>query len=274
MKKARLWLCGLSASVCLGAAGGALAAGGGPASCDRESSAATADPAKHFLVLAGSSGVFYDRSGPSFVMLMRSGAAAEEVEMGAVGIYADQEGRAVFGSVPWQTYDAFLREPAKGSAKVLMRFQINEPQYERVLDVLRTWERRARADELLYDDNVFMNNILLVKQATEELNRCRQTVNLYKLDWSPEDRISDDNPPSRVPLLVFEELKRQNASLHVPDGRMPGALLTLAGTDPLPAREPAPVAEEERAPERAHEDHSHHHHHQTGHVQGDIDHGK
>ena len=60
-----------------------------------------------------------------------------------------------------------------------------------------------------------MNNILLVKQATEELNRCRKCIDLYQLDWGLDDRISDDNARSRVPFLVFEELKRRNASLHV-----------------------------------------------------------
>jgi hypothetical protein len=256
MKRVGLWVSALAASVCLGAAWGAVAATAS-GSCEREASSARSDAARHFLVLAAAKDVFYDRSGPSFVMLIRTDPTSDESEMGAVGIYPDGQGRAVFGSVPWQTYDAFLREPGKRSQSVMLRLQINEPQYERILGILRSWDRRAREDELLYRDDVFMNNILLVKQATEELNRCRQTVDLYKLDWSLEDRISDDNPRSHVPRLVFEELKRRNASLHVADSTMPAGLLPLAGSEPLSAREPVPEEATVRDPAAAH---AHHHH--------------
>jgi hypothetical protein len=243
MKRAGLWLRGLTAAaVCLAGACGALAANA-TGSCEREGKwTPSATTARHFLVLAASRDVFYDRSGPSFVMLMRANAANEESEMGAVGIYADDKRRAVFGSVPWQAYDAFLREPGKQSPNVMLRLEINEPQYERILGILRSWDRRARENQLLYKDDLFMNNILLVKQATEELNRCQEAFRLYRLDWGLDDRISDDNARSQVPRLVFEEMKRNNASLHVPDSRMPRGLLTLAGSEPLPARAKAVVS--------------------------------
>jgi hypothetical protein len=239
MKRAGLWLRGLAGAACLGAAWGALAGVAG--SCESEASAAhSAATPRYFLVLAASTGVFYNRSGPSFVMLMKAGAGTDESAMGAVGIYANHEGSPVFGAVPWQVYDAFLHEPEKKSQDVMLRLEINEPQYQRVLGVLRGWEKRARENELLYPDEVFMNNILLVKQATEELNRCRQSVNLYQLDWGVNDRISDNNPPSRVPYLVFAELKRLNADRHVSDSHMPQGLASLAGAEPLPVRPPAP----------------------------------
>jgi|GEM_PF-1482353 len=260
MKRAGVWLRGLTASVCLVAAWSAPAATM-PGSCDREASWVPSQTTRHFLVLAASQDVFYDRSGPSFVMVMKTDAATDEAEMGAVGIYADDKRRAVFGSVPWQAYDAFLREPAKQSSSVLLRLEINEPQYERVLGILRSWDRRAREDQLLYGDDVFMNNILLVKQATEELNRCRQSVALYKLDWGIGDRISDEHARSRVPMLVFEELKRRNALLHVPDSEMPKGLVRLAGSTPLPARTVAPAKKAAApAPVQRHEHHEHAHH--------------
>jgi hypothetical protein len=259
MKRVGLWVRALTASVCMGAAWGAVAETA-PGSCERETSSARSSAARHFLVLAAAKEVFYDRSGPSFVMLIRADITADESEMGAVGIYPDDQGRAVFGSVPWQTYDAFMREPGKRSQSIMLRLEINEPQYERILGVLRSWDRRAREDQLLYRDDVYMNNILLVKQATEELNRCRESVNLYKLDWSLEDRISDDNPRSHVPRLVFEELRRQNASVHVADSTMPAGLLSLAGSEPLLARKPAPEEAAVRDPAAAH---AHHHHHVT-----------
>jgi hypothetical protein len=227
MKRAGLWLRGLTAVVCLAAASGVLAEDA-PGSCERETSTVASGTARHFLVLAASQGVFFDRSGPSFMMLMRTDAATDESVMGAVGVYADDKRRAVFGSVPGEIYDTFLREPDKRSSNVMLRLEINPPQYERILGVLKSWDRRAREDQLLYGADVFMNNILLVKQATEELNRCRESVKLYKLDWGIDDRISDEHARSRVPFLVFEELKRRNAALHVPDSRMPQGLLAFA----------------------------------------------
>ena len=140
----------------------------------------------------------------------------------------------------------------------MLRLEINGPQYERVLDVMRAWERRAREPALLYPDDLFLNNILLVKQTTEELNRCRPTVNLYKVDWGIEDRISDTNAPSRVPFLVFEELRRRNVALHVPDSKMPKGLLAAAGTPPLPADSAAAATPTVvRPPPTAHVHHMH-----------------
>jgi hypothetical protein len=193
--------------------------------CDREASGAPSSTTRHFLVLAASQGVFFDGSGPSFVMLMKMNAATDEADIGAVGVYADERRRAVFGAVPGRTYAAFLRDPGKQSASVMLRLEINETQYERVLDILKAWDRRAREGQLLYRQDVFMDNILLVKQATETLNQCRRAVDLYQLDWGTEDRISDEHARSLVPFLVFAEMKRRNAALHVPDSKMPAGLI-------------------------------------------------
>jgi hypothetical protein len=111
----------------------------------------------------------------------------------------------------------------------MLRLEINGPQYERVRGLLQAWERRAEENQLLYGEEVFMNNILLVKQVTEELNRCRQTVDLYQLDWGINDQISDNNPPAQVPFLVFQELIRRNSALHVTDSKMPEELLSPSG---------------------------------------------
>jgi hypothetical protein len=258
-----LWLRGLSLTVCLAAAWGALAADA-PGSCAPDASAVSADDARRFLVLAASRGVFYDQSGPAFVMLMKTQAAIDEVEMGAVGIFADEKKRAVFGAVPWRAYDPFLREPAKKSGKVLLRLEIDEAQYGRILGILRDWQRRAREGELLYPNDVYMNNILLVKQATEALNSCEPAIDLYTLDWGVNDEISDNNRRSQVPLLVFEELKRRNASLHVPDSRMPEGLLQVVGSEPLAARVPGPEPLPAARPAAAEHEHHHHHHESAG----------
>jgi hypothetical protein len=173
------------------------------------------------MVLAGRSNVFYDRSGPAFVMLIKS--SAEESAMGAVGIYAGASRQPVFGPVPANAYEEFVREPSS-TTDVMLRLEITGPQYQRALQILRTWDRRVRERALLYPD-IALDNILLVKQATEELNRCAQTLASYPLDWGLQDDISENNPQLRIPFEYFKELKRLNAARHVTDAAMPAALL-------------------------------------------------
>ena len=178
------------------------------------------DPNRYFMVLAGRRGVFYDSSGPTFPMMIKTDGRQTQID--AVGIYGTG-GYWSFGPVPAETYNYFMKEPPRSDSEVMLRLEITGVQYERALKVVRTWARRVREGDLLYPD-LPMDNILLVKQVTESLNQCGETVKLYKLDWSLEDRISsssprDDNPISRTPFMYFQELRRLNESLHVNDER-------------------------------------------------------
>lgn len=208
-----------------GSPGPLLAASG----CETEGKRSSADSTRYFMVLAASTGVFYERSGPSFVVLMRAGA--DDYDIGALGIYAGDNKQPVFGPVPPESYEELLRETGKTSAKksakesnVMLRLELNAAQYERTLNVLRSWERRVREKALLYPE-IAMDNILLVKQTTEELNRCSRTIVAYNLDWGLQDDISEHNAPLRIPYEYFKELKRLNGAKHVPDPAMPPALL-------------------------------------------------
>src|SRR5262245_4926420 len=170
---------------------------------------------RYFLVLAGQRGTFYDNSGPAFPMLIKLDGERTQVE--AVGIYSIQ-GRRKFGIVPEETCLEFMKEPRDASCTML-RLDITSSQYERALKVLRTWERRVKEDALLYRKSP-MNNLLLVKEVAESLNQCgEKEIKVYKLDWSLEDRLSDEIPPSQVPFLFFKEMKRLNESLHVRDDK-------------------------------------------------------
>lgn len=188
--------------------------------------------ARHFIVLAAQSDVFYDRSGPAFVMLIKRDG--QQLDIGAMGVYADENAQPRFGAVPASDYEAVLRE-APGGNEVMLRLQISAPIYERVLEVLRTWERRVREGALLYPE-IAMDNILLVKQATEELNRCGTTITPYALDWGLDDLISENNLTRRVPFEYFKELQRLNQDKHVDDAAMPvaallGAAASMRSTD-------------------------------------------
>ncbi len=173
---------------------------------------------QYYMILAGQTDVFYDRSGPTFVMLMRT--AADETDVGAFGIYAGERKQPVFGPVPSSFYERFVSESRKSRrpSDVLLRLAISKPQYDRALQVLQSWDRRVRENALLYPE-IAMDNILLVKQATEELNRCSQVLVPYELDWRLEDGISEHNVASRIPYEYFRELARLNAARHVPQAQ-------------------------------------------------------
>ena len=199
--------------------GASVAYGGN--SCEAEKTRVQPDAQRHFVVFAGRTQVFYERSGPTFVMLMRTGR--DETEIGAFGIHAGAGGQPVFGAVPASEYQQFLRD-SDSSRGVMLRVEVNAAQYQRVLDILSNWDRRVRESALLYPD-VAMDNILLVKQASEELNRCEPTLVPYRLDWGLEDEISEHNIALRIPFEYFRALKQLNAARHVPDSAMPAALL-------------------------------------------------
>ena len=183
--------------------------------CEQESGTVRPDPQQYYMILAGQTDVFYDHSGPTFVMLQRT--AADETDVGAFGIYAGERKQPVFGPVPTNVYERFVSESRK-PADVLLRLSISKPQYDRTLAVLQSWERRVRENALLYPD-IAMDNILLVKQATEELNRCGETIAGYELDWGLQDDISEHNVASRIPYEYFRELARLNAARHVADAK-------------------------------------------------------
>ena len=221
MQRTILHLCALASLLLAGAPGTLLARN----SCEAEAKEIGTGSTRYFMVLAARNDVFYERSGPAFVVLIKAGKDAYDI--GALGIYAGDSRQPVFGPVPASSYQPFLRESGEASARksdVMLRLEINAAQYGRALQVLRTWERRVRERALLYPE-IALDNILLVKQATEELNRCTRTIVSYDLDWGLQDDISEHNAPLRIPYEYFKELKRLNGARHVADSAMPPALL-------------------------------------------------
>src|SRR5690606_29226176 len=146
---------------------------------------------RHLMVLAARRGVFYDGGGPSAVVLIEVDEAAGEMLTGAVGLYADEVGGFQFGAVPPAVYDPLVAAP-EGGDSVMLRLEISPVQYADVLDVLSTWERRARERALLYRGDLLMNQILMLKQATEAAARCDSEIDLYTLDWGIGDYISEE----------------------------------------------------------------------------------
>jgi hypothetical protein len=183
------------------------------------------DPYRYFIVLAARTGEFYDRSGPAFPMLIK--LVGKESVVDAFGTYS-KAGTRAFGTVPSQAYADFLKEPQQDS-EVMLRLEINSAQYERGLNILRSWERRVREGALLYPARSPLNNILLVKAVAETLNQCSDEIKIYQLNYlHPEDWITTQYGSPLVPFNYFKELRRLNESLHVRDDKFKQAL--LAGT--------------------------------------------
>jgi hypothetical protein len=183
------------------------------------------DDHRHFIALAARTGTFYDRSGPAFPMLMRTDGRAMEVA--AVGTYAVGSARQ-FGAVPPASYREFLKEPTDPDG-VMLRVEISAAQYQRALEILGTWKRRAEEGALLYAKRSHLNNVLLTKAVAESLNRCAEEVDLYPLNWVyEEDALSGTYAPKDIPFQYFRELRRRNASRHIGDE----AFQKLAGVLP------------------------------------------
>ena len=79
--------------------------------CEQELRTTRSDTQQYYMILAGQTDVFYDRSGPTFVMLQRT--AADETDVGAFGIYAGERKQPVFGPVPAGVYERFVSESRK-----------------------------------------------------------------------------------------------------------------------------------------------------------------
>lgn len=172
------------------------------------------DSNRYFIVLVARAGEFYDSSGPAFPILTR--ISPHETVTDAVGTYSNL-GQSAFGRVPALAYKEFMRE-ARSDSEVMLRLEINSAQYERAIKVLQTWDRRVREDALLYQYQIPLNNIVLIKAVTETLNACRDDFKLYKLNYiHPEDWISDSYSPQFIPFFYFKELKKLNGPRHVTD---------------------------------------------------------
>jgi len=173
------------------------------------------DPDRYFIILVARQNEFYDTSGSAFPIVVKLAGGVPKID--AAGTYSDH-GQAAFGTVPPDTYKAYLRD-ARGDSEVILRLEINSRQYERAAKVVQEWQRRAREGALLYrspDSNVSLNNVLLVKAVTETLNLCQNDFDLYKLDYSyPGDWITDQYSPEFIPFFFFKELKRRNEARHI-----------------------------------------------------------
>jgi hypothetical protein len=179
------------------------------------------DPNRYFIVLSARKGEFYDSSGSAFPTLIKLVGGAPTID--AFGVYL-AKGERAFGAVPPDVYKNYLRE-ARTDSETTLRLEINSRQYERVLKIIKEWERRDREGALLYnnaretlDDATYLNNILIVKAVAESLNQCSVDFDLYPLNYvQKDDWISDKFRSALVPFYFIKELRQRNEARHIPD---------------------------------------------------------
>jgi hypothetical protein len=191
------------------------------------------DPQRYFVVLAAGKGdPGFGAAG--FAMLINTDGVHTRTD--AFGVYPvvhPLERYPILGVIPEDIRDEFGHEPLAG-AGAMLRLEVTAGPYNRALEVLKTWERRADEDTLLYIAP-YLNNAVYLNQLVSSLNEtgvltwrggtpCTETIKLQKLTWSLSDPIMTKHNMTQTPYYLFKTLRELNGSLHLNDNEFHAAL--------------------------------------------------
>jgi hypothetical protein len=193
------------------------------------------DPYRYFVVLAAGKGdPGFGAAG--FAMLIKTdGVHTRNDAFGVYPVVHPQERYPIIGVIPQDLREQFTTEPIGGSGSML-RLQVTAGPYYRALEVLKTWERRADEQALLYAIP-YLNNAVYLNQLVSSLNEtgvltweggtpCSETIKLEKLTWRLDDQIMSKHNLTQTPYYLFKALREMNNSLHLNDAQFH---LALAG---------------------------------------------
>jgi hypothetical protein len=196
------------------------------------------DPYRYFVVLAAGKGdPGFGAAG--FAMLIKTdGVHTQKNAFGIYPVVNPLERHPILGVIPAKVRKEFENEPAADDGAML-RLEVTAGPYNRALEVLKTWERRADEDTLLYNIP-YLNNAVYLNQLTSSLNEtgvltwkggtpCTQTIKLQKLTWLLSDKIMTKHNLTQTPYYLFKTLRELNSSLHLNDSQFHAA---LAGEQP------------------------------------------
>jgi hypothetical protein len=191
------------------------------------------DPQRYFVVLAAGKGdPGFGAAG--FAMLIKTdGLHTQRDAFGAYPVVNPLERHPIFGIIPEKIREQFDREPI-GDSGAMLRLEVTAGPYNRALEVLKTWERRADEDTLLYTVP-YLNNAVFLNQFTSSLNetgvltwkggeRCTETIKLQKLTWGLDDPIMTKHNMTQTPYYLFKTLRERNDPLHLNDSEFRAAL--------------------------------------------------
>ncbi|HLJ86644.1 MAG TPA: hypothetical protein VKZ53_07460, partial [Candidatus Angelobacter sp.] len=144
------------------------------------------------------------------------------------------ERHPLIGSIPEEIRRQFDREPLDDSGSML-RLEVTAGPYNRALEVMKSWQRRAEENQLLYPNIPYLNNAVYLNQLTSSLNEagvltwrggklCSETIKLQKLTWLLDDAIMSKHNLPQTPYFLFKTLRQLNGSLHLSDSQFQAAV--------------------------------------------------
>jgi hypothetical protein len=175
------------------------------------------DPYQYFVVFAAAKGT-PGYGSPAFAEVIKTDGHQSQID--SFGLYeTDSVHHYVeVGPISEELRKKYENEPRDDSA-VLFRVEVSAGPYRRALKILKTWERRARENTLLYPDIPYLNNAVYLNQLASSLNDCSQTIKLEKLTWRIDDPIITKTNLPQVPYVFIKEIRQQNPELHVSDSK-------------------------------------------------------
>ncbi len=191
------------------------------------------DPYRYFVVLAAGKGdTSFGAAG--FAMLVKTdGVHTQRNAFGTYPVVNRYDRYAVLAVIPARIRKQFDHEP-KGDSGAMLRVEVTAGPYKRALEVLKTWERRADENALLYTVP-YLNNAVYLNQLVSSLNetgvltwrggvQCSETIKLQKLTWTLSDTIMTKHNLTQTPYYLFMALRQLNAPLHLDDKKFNAAL--------------------------------------------------
>ena len=191
------------------------------------------DPQRYFVVLAAGKGdTGFGAAG--FAMLIKTdGVHTQRDAFGVYPVVNRLERHPILGVIPQSIRKQFDHEPV-GDTGAMLRLEVTAGPYNRALEVLKTWERRAEENTLLYTVP-YLNNAVYLNQLASSLNEtgvmtwkggepCAETVKLQKLTWLLSDPIMTKHNLTQTPYYLFKTLRELNGPLHLSDSKFQAAL--------------------------------------------------
>jgi hypothetical protein len=191
------------------------------------------DPERYFVVLAAGKGeTGFGAAG--FAMLIKTdGVHMQRHAFGIYPIVNRYERHPILGVIPAKVQKQFDHEPT-GDTGAMFRLEVTAGPYNRALDVLKTWERRADDNTLLYTIP-YLNNAVYLNQLVSSLNEtgvltwrggepCTDIIKLQKLTWLLSDPIMTKHNLTQTPYYLFKTLRELNSPLNLDDRTFHAAL--------------------------------------------------
>jgi len=173
------------------------------------------DPYRYFVVfVSGKGSPGYGAS--AFAMLVKTDGTQAHTD--AFGLYPYKDGKVdtvAVAPIPEEIRKQFDKEPQDDSA-IMLRLEVTAGPFNRAMKILKTWERRARENTLLYNIP-YLDNAVYLNQLASSLNDCAETIKLQKLTWRIDDPIISKQNLPQVPYFFIKELRKLNNDLHVRD---------------------------------------------------------